>query len=433
MPALTVRYLSKLEFSVWTLVLQVIVYVHVFGFGLQTVITYYIARLNAQGSVEAQRTTVRAALTLAACFTAAASFVVVVLVALYPYLFSTVPAELTTEFRIAIAVLGFSAAFQLMALVPAGVFFGLHRNIIPVASQVLVRALCLVSLWCAIQLEAGLLTLSITLAVCGALLVPANFLAACKWAGTMFRPLAAGDRSTVKDLFHHCSGLAVWNVTMLLVNGMDVLLVGYFDFGRVAAFSLAATAITIFVGVIQALLNPLVALGSSLHAQPDQAGSLQALLIRASRYCSAFLILVLVGFVLVGGPVLELWTGPAYVGEVAPFLMVLLLAQAVRNLMAPYAVLLISVGMQRKALLPAMVEGVVNLGTSIVLAQQMGAMGVAYGTLIGAVAGVAGTLLLVVGKTGNLVSSTRIFVQKAIALPMCGITFILLYSLYGTQ
>lgn len=418
LPALAARHLTQLEFSVWTLALQIIVYVQVLGFGLQTVISYSVARSGATGNLDAQRESIRAGLSLAGYFAAAASLVVALLVAVYPPVFDNVPAALTNEFRASIVILGLSAAFQILALVPAGLFFGLHQNSIPVLAQVLVRMISLLILWGAISLHASLLVMATVLAVCSALLVPANFLAAGRWGGHLIRPLAPKNGARVRDMFNACAGLAVWNIAMLLVNGVDVVLVGHFDFAHVAAFALAATAVTIFVGVLQAGLNPLVALGARLHAKQSEQGGLEPLLVKTSMYCAVFLLVSLVAFSIVGSDAVRLWIGSRYADDVQPLLWLLLLAQAVRNVMAPYAVLLVAVGLQRKALLPAMIEGCVNACASIVLGANMGARGVAYGTLIGAVAGIVASLVMVVGNTEALVSSRKVFMKKILVFPM---------------
>jgi len=425
LPAIAVHNLTKLEFSVWTLILQVIVYVQIFGFGLQTVITYFVARSNSTGDLNGLRDSVRAGLFLALYFTAAALFVVIVLAAVYPFFFGNIPSELTSEFRVSIAILGFSAAFQILALVPAGVFFGLHKNIVPVLSQVLVRVFSLCCLWVSITFQASLLVMSICLAASGALLVPANFFAACRFASGLFRHLGPRNNIITREMWDACSGLAVWNIAMLLVNGIDVVLVGHFDFANVAAFSLAATAVTIFVGVLQAMLNPLVAMGSSVYAKKGPRG-LKILIVKASTYCSVFLVSVLVIFNLIGADLLKLWIGSTYLGEVHKVLWILLLAQAVRNIMAPFAILLVSVGLQRKALVPAIVEGAVNLCASLVLGANFGALGVAYGTLIGAMAGVFASVQLVVARTNDIVESRKFFLRKIVAPPLICITFLFL-------
>jgi O-antigen/teichoic acid export membrane protein len=429
LPALVVRHLDKLEFSVWTLSIQVIAYVHLFGLGLQTVVTYQIAKANANGDEQAQRDSIAASRVLARYFAGVAAVAVVALMIAYPFLFDQVPAQLVGEFRFCIGLLGMSAVSQLLALVPIGAFFGLHRNIIPVAVQLGTRCLSLLTAIVALAYGANLLTLSTCVALCSALLLPVMLWMGKRSASSMFQSTSPAPAGLVPALFKDCAGLAVWNVAMLLVNGIDIVVVGHFSFEKVAAYSLAATAITIFVGVLQAMLNPLVAMGSALSVSAEQHAALRRLLIRASQYCAAFLVAAIVIYMFAGTWLLSFWVGQGYVSDVNAFLLVLLVAHAARNLMAPYAVLLVAVGMQRKALFPALVEGIVNLVASVALASRLGAIGVAYGTLIGAFAGVAASTIFVVNQTGQLVESRARFVRSVLAIPMCSLVFLFFYSI----
>jgi O-antigen/teichoic acid export membrane protein len=427
LPALVVHHLGKLEFSVWTLACQIIVYVQLFGFGLQTVVNTHVAGAGAEGSLAGQRAAIRAGMAIAVRFCACAALAVILLVALYPVLFDDVPAALAGEFRLCLGLLGLSAAGQLFALVPVGAFTGLHRNIVPVAVQLGARIAGLLAVWIALRLHAGLPVLALALAATGFMIVPAGFMAARRWAGTLFENVAPLERARMRAMLADCMGLAVWSVAMLLVNGLDVLIVGRLDFERVAAYALATTAVTIFVGVVHALLNPLFALGASLHMGRDD-GHLARLLVTSTRACAVFMVGATVLFALFGERLLPFWVGPAYAADVRRFLVVLLVAYSVRNLMAPYATLLVAIRRQRQALAPSVLEGVVNLVCSIVLARAYGAIGVAYGTLIGAVVGVLASLLFTVGRTRELVASPLAFTARSLALPACGLAMVFLWA-----
>lgn len=427
LPALAVRHLDKLEFSVWTLALQVSIYVQLFGMGLQTVVTYRIAKSGAQSDLQGQRDSLAAGIALSKYFSIAAALVVILLVSFYPILFSGVPENLVGKFRLCVALFGSSALFQLLALVPIGGFMGLQRNIVPVFAQLGVRCLSLVLAVVALFQGANLIVLSVLVALSSAMIMPAMW-SMSKWkASELFSALATPKPQQVRSMWTECAGLAIWNVAMLLVNGIDTVVVGYFAFDKVASYSLAVTAVTILVGVLQAALNPLVAMGSMLSTD-IQYTRLRRLLIISSRCCSAFLVIVTLALMIAGKNLLPYWVGLKYVDEVYVFLIVLLIANGVRNLMGPYAVLLVSVGMQRKALLPAVAEGLVNLFSSVYLAGKFGALGVAYGTLLGALAGVFFSTLLVVNKTHQLVESRMLFMRQVLIIPLCALGCLFFYS-----
>jgi O-antigen/teichoic acid export membrane protein len=66
----------------------------------------------------------------------------------------------------------------------------------------------------------------------------------------------------------------------------------------------------------------------------------------------------------------------------------------VRNMCAPYANMLIATESQKIAIAGACAEAIVNLSSSIYLARHIGAIGVAYGTLLGSFVGVGMHFLL---------------------------------------
>jgi O-antigen/teichoic acid export membrane protein len=82
--------------------------------------------------------------------------------------------------------------------------------------------------------------------------------------------------------------------------------------------------------------------------------------------------------------VLKIWVGDAYAVQTIGFLRILILANIIRNICLPYATFLAATGRQKVAVAGATAEAIVNLGSSLFLVQRLGAIGVAYGTLLGA-------------------------------------------------
>ena len=413
LPALVVRHLGKLEFSVWSLALQVLIYLQIFGFGLQTAMTKYIAHGHALIDIEDQRKTVKAGLVLAGIFALLAAVAVGGLVIFYPLLFSNVPRELVSEFRICIFVLGISAAWQLLSLMPMGLFIGMHRNIIPVTAQLLVRMLSLFMLWVVLQNGAGLLVLSLTMAICGALLVPMNYMAARRWASDLLIQLGALDRVRFREMLGYCGSLAVWNIAMLLVSGVAIMMVGYFDFQRVASYSLAATLITIMIGVQQAIISPLLPAGAKLNAREETRPELAGLLNRSTLICMLSLGLSVLLMKFLGDWFLQLWLGKGYSPDILKILLILAAANLIRNTALPYSMLLLAVNMQKQVQLTVLVEGIVTLIASLTLASSHGAIGIAYGALVGSIAGLLCNYTFNFSKTRLLVPNILKFSIKS--------------------
>lgn len=418
LPALVVRHLGKLEFSVWSLALQVLIYLQLFGFGLQMAMTKFIAHGNEISDIDDQRKSIKASLVLVSIFSMLAVFAVFLLAIFYPLFFSNIPAALLAEFRTCIIILGISASLQLYALVPSGIFVGLQRNIIPISGLLFVRMSSLLGIWLALNSGGSLLEISLVLACCGALILPISYFYTRKWAANLISNLGAIDWVRCRELFSYCASLAVWSVAMLFVNGVDLVIVGHYDFEKVASYSLALTAISILVGVMQAVLSPLVAIGSASYANLDKRERLPKLLTLASGGCALFLFSVLVFFLFFGKIALSMWLDTSYVDDVYALLSVMLFAHAIRNLMTPYSLLLLSIAEHKKAFMPAIIEGVVNVVCGLLLAPKFGVVGVVYGTLLGAIAGVLSVLIFVVHNTKVLSVSRSYFFKRVLIFPV---------------
>jgi O-antigen/teichoic acid export membrane protein len=106
-------------------------------------------------------------------------------------------------------------------------------------------------------------------------------------------------------------------------------------------------------------------------------------------------------------PILRLWVGSNYAIHTMVFLRVLVLANIVRSLCAPYATMLVATESQKVAIAGATVEAIVNVVSSIYLARRIGAIGVAYGTLLGSFVSVMMHFALSMHYTYPKLSVTR--------------------------
>jgi O-antigen/teichoic acid export membrane protein len=201
------------------------------------------------------------------------------------------------------------------------------------------------------------------------------------------------------ELLRFCAGLTVWYFGMLLVSGLDVTIVGHFRFSAVGPYSIASMLTSFLAGLTNAALAALMAPLAALHAQDEIRRILRVVFAATQTTLLANLLLTAAIF-LFGEPVLRFWVGPVYAGSAAPILKVLAVALTVRLTVAPYSVMLISVGNTEKAVPPAICEALVNLTASITGAMVLGPIGVAWGTMAGATCGVLWMLVRTMPSLG---------------------------------
>jgi O-antigen/teichoic acid export membrane protein len=228
-----------------------------------------------------------------------------------------------------------------------------------------------------------------------------------------FRRLGTGTRLSRKlvsgtagrELFDYCVSLTVWSFATLLVMGLDITLVGIFDFQSVAYYAVAATLITFILGLQNALFSALIPVGAVLEAR-NGTSELGTILVSTTRYGMFLLLASGVPLLVAGRPVLAAWVGPEYASHTILILRVLVIANIIRLSAVPYAMLLVGTGQQRLVTISPLVEGFSNLAVSVILGVRWGAVGVAVGTLVGSTVGILCNFAY------NMPRSTRIAVTR---------------------
>ncbi len=421
LPAVVVKHLTAESFSVWNLALQMMVYVNLLSLGLQTTTARAVAHAADSGADGISRlpVIVRAARSISHGASGVALLLVAGLVVGYPLLFPGVSANLVGDFRTTLALFGLAAVTQILAQVDMGVFQGLHRNAVFVSVQMAVRLLTVVSVWLGVQAQQPMVVLAVLMATATALLWPSMRTVVTRgvpWAREV--SAAAIDRVCRQELLRYCGTLSVWSLSMLMVNSVGIVIVGRMDFVMAGPYAIAMTAASVLVGLLNAALSPLMTSATALHASEANRAKLPALLMRSTIGVAILLNLLVAGVIVLHPYILRLWVGEAYVTTTGPSLLVLVGAHCLRNIAAPYALMLLATGLHQRALVSALIEGVANLIASIVLGVIWGAIGVACGTLVGAVVGIAGTLLLNSGRTPSLTPQPLVFSLRAVVLPL---------------
>lgn len=421
LPAVVARYLSADAFSLWSLALQIVVYVNLLALGLQVATARAISYEGDAGAEHALHLPgiARAARSISAIASTLAVVVIGALVVGYPLLFPGLPRALTGEFRVVLVLFGLIAVAQIRAQPEMGVFQGLHRYGVFVSAQLTTRLLAVLLVWLGVQMHQPVPVLALLMAASMAMLWPLMRGAVVRWV-SWGRDIAAAavDKMRRRDLLQYCAALSVMSVSMLVVNSAGVLIVGRMDFHMTGAYAIAMTAATVPVGLLGAVLSPLLTTASAMYGSSETRAQLPRLLMRSTLIVAVGLNLFFVGIEVLHPAILRLWVGEKFVATAGPLLVILVGAHCLRNVAAPYALMLLAAGLHRRALVTAVLEGVVNLAASVALGLHYGAIGVAFGTLIGSFVGVAGALSFNTGRTPEITPRPWRFSLGAVALPM---------------
>jgi O-antigen/teichoic acid export membrane protein len=387
LPSFLAHRMSTSAYGGLVLILQISNYLNYLDLGVQFAIAKYIAEFNTKKDT-------------AACNRYASSGVVImigsclvgivlslVLSACMPRLFPHLPADLQTDVAQGVLYVGISTSLLLAASPFAALFTGMQRYAIPTYLSVCNKLLYAITVVVLVNGHARLRTIGACIAIINTVQALLQIGAWKLVLPHVWIRWSFVAREETQQMVRYCAVLGFWSTSALIITGLDTTVVAHFDFGSTAFYAVAAIPLTFQGMLTNAALGPLLPAVSSLSAihGPDRVGHI---LIRATRLI--YLVLQLSGlpFVVFSYYVLLLWVGPTYATHGFAILRLLTISQMVRILLAPYTTIVIACGEQKNATLSGLIEAAVNFVFSIVLVKIMGAIGVAYGTLIGAVVGI---------------------------------------------
>ena len=405
LPPFLTRWMSPDAFGAWSLVLQLSAFVGYLDFGIQTAIGRFVAHAGETGDMgyrDRMVSTSMLVLVSAGIFGVLGS---VGLAVFMPHLFHSMPAQLLSDSRWAVVLVGTSLAVGLPFSVFNGIFVGLQRYEIPAMVIGISRLINAAVLILIVKRGGNLTTMAAGMA--GVNLVSYGLqyvLYRCFGSRVQFSRRTV-SRKACRELFDYSFSLSVWSFATLLVTGLDIALVGVFDFRSVAYYTAAATLITFILGLQNAIFTAMIPAAAVLEARNDTVG-LGRILLSTTRYGMFLLLASGVPLLIATRPILSLWVGSDYANHAGMILKVLVAANIIRLSAVPYAMLLIGTGQQRLVTVSPLIEGFSNLAVSVAAGLVFGAIGVATGTLVGSAIGILCNFVL------NLPRSTRITVSR---------------------
>ena len=373
-----VRSLPAASYSAWVLALSIASYVGVAESGASTA----IVRFSASEENEPSELIASALLTVTLLGLVPLS-VIGILATTSNFFFSKAPPALYPKIRLAILLCCINAFLTLWASVISGYFTARHRVKVSALVSTVVLTLGSLAMVGSVLNQHSLVLLAAIFAAMGVFNVGGMLLAISPAISVLRVMPWRATRSTSKKIAVHCLATGWWNLAMLLISGLDLFLVSRIDFGAVGAYGIALKLLSLLFVVLSAGLTPVMAIAARAHARDDVAGVTKLFMqsTQAANSGTAFV----GGMLFASAPLLvRAFAGESYVSKTTLILRVLIVANLIRNTGAALGVVMVATGEHRKAYLPPAAEALANFSFSILLGSLYGAVGIAYGTVIGA-------------------------------------------------
>lgn len=431
LPAYLIHHLSVQTYAAWVLIIQLAAYVSYLDMGIQTAVSKFVAEYDARKNHIAAGRYASAGLALMAIAGILGLGLTVFLAWRVPSLFGAMPANLYRDVRISVLLVGFSLSVSLMCAVYSAVFLGLQRYWIPTAITILNRGSFVAVVIAVVALHGTLAAMGLAVAIVNVVTGVSQVLMWRQQASHVRLSPRLVQRSILKNVARFCSLQSIWTAAMLCVVGLDITIVGHYDYLQTAYYSIATLPTTFMLMIVASMLGPLMPACSAMSTQrtPVEMGSFLA---RATKYSTLVLLLIGLPLIVFGLPILRLWVGSSYASQSIGYLRILVFANIIRNLCAPYATMIVATNKQGAAVVTALSEALVNLGSSLYLASRYGAIGVAIGTVIGSFVSIALHFFITMHYTRRTLatSRSRLFVHGILKPSVVAIPSLALFPIW---
>lgn len=375
-----VRTLSVESFSVWSLLLQIGALFALLGFGSQLAVGRFITETKIKDSSLDALAVLKNALLITFIGIGIGGILIFIIHHFFGLIFPDIDGALLYQAKIGFLYITFAYLVNVLSSVAIGYFVGLERNDIPAVINIIFRTLQGVGL--VISAQYGLiimatLYLAINIISCFVLFYLVNKQEA------LTAITRVDGSANFKVYVKYCAGLAVWNLSMLLVSGVDNIVIGRYDFSAVGIFAIASMFVTAYVGFIGAgvspLIQPLIKLYKEEKHQSIERIMLVTTLLIFSINCIAILFTMTCS-----ETILTLLYGEKYSPEMRLILILLVAVNALRLAGSSFSIVILSQSKHGKIALYPLLEGSLNLLFSLILVQEYGVYGVIAGTCIAA-------------------------------------------------
>lgn len=396
--------------------LQLAAYANYLDFGLQTAIARFLAGALEKRDEEQSNQLLSNAFAILSAAGGLALGVVGILTSQIGHIFHSIPAGLSGEIGYGVLILGISTALGMPLSAYTGVLIGMQRNEFPAMVIAASRLLGAVAVVVVAQHTHSLAWLAACIAVSNLLAGVVQYVIVQKLLPWLRCRRVHLKRAMMRELVRYCSTLSVWSFAMLLVSGLDVTIVGLFRFQAVGAYSIAATLVMFYTGLLAAAFSAMMAPVAILQARKEYH-RISELVVVTTRLNSYVSMAAIVTVFLFGAVFIRVWVGPAYLAITLPVMTILLFAQAIRTVGNAYGTALVGMGLQKMGILPAILEALANLLLSVLGVIWIGPTGVAWATLTAAVLALGIVIFYVLPRIRELRLNGVSFIWQGAGVP----------------
>jgi O-antigen/teichoic acid export membrane protein len=406
LPPILIRTLDRSTFATWMLLLQFGTYVLTVNDTIRICGRHFVGRSKGLGDraylsrILSSGTVILAAVSLVAAIFSLLAF------AEFPHIFRDIPTALIPQATTALLIICLASAGGLPFSIFSGAFEGDLRSVVPAVMTAAFRFAGAIGIAWAAYRKQGLVAMALWFGASNFLLRVSFVPAWRRWGTGRFFRLSSVAFAQMREFLKFMGTVLANQFCGVLIGGLDLPIVAMFDFQNAAYYAVATTLSSIVAVPYAAAIGTIQPVVSSISARgtPERLGDT---LVRVTRWSNAILVLITLPLLTSMSFLLRLWVGDKYSIHALPIGLALVTAVLLRELLRPYNLATLSAGCQQRTLISPAIESIVNVACSLLLVQRIGAIGVAFGTLIGAFVGIGVHFYVSMRLTSEFISIDR--------------------------
>lgn len=413
---LLVHKLGDTAYGIWALSLQLGAYLSVLDIGVRVALTRYITHYHAKDEMNRVHEAFSVGVTSLGLIGIVSLLVTIVLVHFLPRIVH-MPTGMEAVARWTLLLIGLQVALSFPGAIFAGMLAALSRYDLLNATVIAVSVGKALLIWVFLTKGYGLLAVAVVWLLTACATYVLQFaIAARLYGGFRYRLNREQFKSTLKPLLNFGFFAFLLGISGRLVLWSDNIVVGIILGPAVVTFyAIAGNLVDYLQGALSSSLSVLVPLATSYDARSEEE-KLRFLFLRGSRFLLLLLLPAIIAVVVLGPSFISLWMGPRYVEISGKVLIILAIPLIFAPMRGAAQQILYGSNRHKFSALISLGEAFTNLALSILLAYRIGAIGVAWGTLIPGV--LSAGIVIPLYTLWRLAMNWRRFYWNSLLLPV---------------
>lgn len=366
-------------YGLWILIASFIGFYGIFDFGLSSAVQRHVSQAIGTNDYKSSNKIINTSLLLFFLISGVVILVTLVTIALIP-LFSKDPTEVRI-LRIVFAIVGSSLAFSFPPRVFLGVLTAHLRHDLGAITEIVKIIIRSLLVFILLQMGYGIIMLAVATLTAEFCSTALKLIFSRIVAPYMTLSLRFIDKTKFRPLFNYSSFSFIATIgDKLRFNIDNFIIAAYLGAEFITVYVIAVRLLLYFMDLIASATGVIRPLFSQYESRGDYE-SIRKLYIISTKISICLSVLIGGGLIIHGKTFIGAWMGQNYISAYS-FMLILIIPGIIATMVNPSLSVLLGVSKHKFFAISNLIEGISNVGLSLILVRYYGLFGIAMGTAI---------------------------------------------------